>query len=268
MVTETVNGMPAAMFGKAARKHQPGELRTVNGVEQIWEPCQRCNGTGNFPSPVEGGRCFACPRDARNNTLGGSWVDVADFERRKHNRELAAARRERKAREFAEKLPALIEAFLAEHPQLVMLTKLADYSGVLGDMRRTLETRGMLSQSQVDYATKLVARELADAETAAYREAGRRAEVSEPLGEVGERITIEGVITWFKHDVYAVTPWKDAYSTVMIIKTDRGAARWKASSTLDIEVGQTIKIKATVKDLTVNDSSRITTVVTRGKILD
>lgn len=268
MVTETVNGMPAAMFGEAARKHQPGELRTVNGVEQIWEACQRCGGTGNYPSPVDGGRCFTCPRDARNNTLGGSWVDVADFERRKHNRELAAARRERKAREFAEKLPALIEAFLAEHPQLAMITKLADYSGVLGDMRRTLETRGMLSQAQVDYATKLVARELADAETAAYREAGRRAEVSEPLGEVGERITIEGVITWFKRDTFNPTPWVTTDTTVLIVKTDTGAARWKASAFLDIEVGQTIKIKATVKDLTVNDSGRITTVVTRGKILD
>jgi len=172
------------------------------------------------------------------------------------------------AREFAEKLPALIETFLAEHPQLAMLTKLADYSGVLGDMRRTLETKGMLSEPQVRYATMLVEREVRDAEVAAYREAGRMAEVSEPLGEVGERITVEGVITWFKHDSFNPTPWVTTDTTVMIIKTDTGAARWKASAFLDIEVGQTIKVKATVKDITVNDSGRITTVVTRGKILD
>ena len=268
MVTETVNGMPAAMFGPAARKAEHGATRTVRGVEQIFEACQRCGGTGNYPSSVDGGRCFGCPRDSRGNTLGGEWVDLADYNRRKHNRELAAARRERKAREFAEKLPALIEAFLTQHPQLAMLTKLADYSGVLGDMRGTLERKGTLSGAQIDYATKLIARAVADAEVAAYREADRMTEVSEPLGEVGERIEIDGVITWVKHDTADVTPWRTVDTTTMIIKTDTGAARWRASAYLNVEVGQPLKFKATVKDLTVNDSGRITTVVTRGKILE
>lgn len=236
-----------------------GETRTDrDSVEWIFEGCGRCDGTGHYSyNPLDGTRCFDC-RGKR-----GFWVTKADHDRRKHNRELAAARRakkfaaeqaEREARTAAEaaELPGKIAAVITAHPVLAGLLRLDSYDGFLGSLRKQLEEKGTLSERQIAAAVKVL---------------GQRAEqVEAPIGDIGDRREFTGKVVWFRHDLN-IHSFHEAYTTTMIIVTDEGAIRWKSSKELNLTQGETITIKATVKAHEVGKNERIITVVTRGQIV-
>lgn len=246
-------------------KHpEAGEIRTgKDGVEYIFEACLRCGGTGyTCFTWVDGGRCFSCPVWKDGTPTGGRWVEKADFDRRAHNRDLAAARRERKAAAEAAELPGKITAFVVANPIMVELLKLEDYSGILGSFRSQLEKKGALSDKQVAVATKIL---IENAEREAHAENDRRNRVEGPIGEIGERREFTGKVVFVDTKLDIFKPY-EAYKTFMIVATDEGAIKWQASKELDVVRGQEITLTATVKSHDVDKNDRIITVVTRGKI--
>lgn len=144
--------------------------------------------------------------------------------------------------------------------------------GVLSDLARKVRQYGSFaSEKQAKLLVRLVHElEAAEAETAkreAERAAKAAARTNAAIGEIGERRDFEGTVRWFEHytDFYGYT---EKTSTVMIIDTPEGTVKWKASSHIELEKGQTVKIKATVKEHSIYDRTQeITTVVTRGKVL-
>ena len=177
---------------------QPGDIRTIDGVEMIFEACGRCGGSGCYgPMSVDGGICFECR--VYSPALGyfgygGRWVTKADYDRRAHNRDLAAARRERKAAEAEAAIPARIAALVQAHPLLAdMFAEGRDYSGIVGDMRGRFERGTELSAKQIAFAEKLITEE----REAAAAEAAKPEVVPAPLGRVA--ITGEIISAKFRH---------------------------------------------------------------------
>lgn len=246
------------------KRPEVGEIRTdANGVEHIFEACDRCGGTGYTVFVwVDGGRCFSCPVWENGTPTGGRWVKKADFDRRAKARATYAKNQQRKADELAAALPGKITALIVAHPILAELLKLEDYSGLLGSFRSQLEKKGALSDKQIALVKKIV---IEDAERQAHAENERRGRVEGPIGDIGERRDFTGKIVWFLNELNPFS-YHESYTTVMIIATDEGAIKWKSSKELDVQLGQQVTVKATVKEHSVDKNSRIITVVTRGKL--
>jgi hypothetical protein len=258
------------------------ETREVDGVvTHALNPCSRCGGSGHYSyNPVDGTRCFGC------RGRKGTWVDVEEYLRLARNRAKAAAARKRKAaRDAAERearIPRLHAELTEAHPLLAELTYLGNvnyddaagpvnYGGILGSLRGKLEEYGSLSDKQIALAEKIIRedmdREVRRAERAAKAKADAEARTNAAIGEVGDRRDFEGTVRWFEHyeGSYGYTT---TYSTVIIIDTPEGTVKWTASKWIDLEKGQPLKLKATVKEHSIYDRTQeITTVVTRGKLL-
>jgi hypothetical protein len=236
-----------------------GEIRpNAEGVEYIFEACGRCDGTGHYSfNPLDGTRCFDC-RGRR-----GHWVTKADHDRRKHNRELAAKRREAKAAAQAAELPRKIAATIEANPILAELLKLDDYSGILGSFRSQLENKGTLSDKQIALARRIL---IESAERQAHAENERRGRVEGPIGEIGDRREFTGKVLYVDHKLDTFKRY-EAYKTFMIVATNEGAIKWQASKYIAVERGEQITIKATVKAHDADKQDRIITVVTKGTVL-
>lgn len=251
----------------AYQRPEIGEMRLIDGVEHVFEECGRCGGTGyTVFRNVDGGVCFDC-RATFNGRLigrGGFWVNKADHDRRAKRRAADAERREEKTAREAAELPGKIIAFIQAHPLMAELLKLEDYSGFLGNLRSQLEKRGSLSDAQVASATRILTERAERAAAKAKRDAER---VDAPIGEIGERREFTGTVVWFDHCLDTFS-YYEKYDTVMIIATAEGAIKWKASKYIELERGQQITIKATVKKHDADKQDRIITVVTRGQILN
>lgn len=244
-----------------------GEIRVIEGVEKVFEFCTRCGGTGYVVyRHVDGGVCFDCRATFQGRLIGrgGYWVNKATVDRREQRRAADQARAERKAAENAAALPGKIAATIKATPILAELLKLEDYSGFLGSLRSQLENKGELSAAQTASAVKILTERAERIAAKAKRDAER---VDAPIGEIGERREFTGTVVWFDHQLDNFKPY-EAYNTVMIIVTDEGAIKWKASKYLALEQGQQITIKATVKSHDADKQDRIITVVTRGQIID
>lgn len=143
---------------------------------------------------------------------------------------------------------------------------------VLSDLARKVRQYGSFaSEKQAKLLVKLVGElETAEAETAkrdAERDAKAAARTNAAIGEVGDRRDFTGTVRWFDHfeSNYGYTP---KTCTVIILDTPEGTVKWTASNYIELENGQEITIKATVKEHSIYDRTQeITTVVTRGKIL-
>lgn len=258
------------------------ETRVHGGVEQALNPCSRCQGTGHYSfNPVDGTRCFGC-RGSR-----GTWVEVDEYLRLARNRAKARAARQRKAaREAAERearIPRLHAELTEAHPLLAELTYLGNvnyddnvgpvnYGGILGSLRGKLEDYGSLSERQIALAEKVIRedmdRQVQREERARQAKADAQARVNAAIGEVGERREFEGTVRWakvYEGNGYGYTA---SYYTVIIFDTAEGTVKWNASGSREMEKGQAIKIKATIKEHSIYDrTEEITTVVTRGKFL-
>lgn len=144
--------------------------------------------------------------------------------------------------------------------------------GVLSELAHKVRQYGSFaSERQAALLVRLVGElEAAETETAkreAERAAKAAARVNAAIGEIGDRREFEGTVRWFDHfeSHYGYTP---KTCTVMILDTPEGTVKWAASSRIELEKGQTVKIKATVKEHSIYDrTEEITTVVTRGKLL-
>jgi hypothetical protein len=239
------------------------ETRTnANGVEVIFEACGRCGGTGAFgPMVVFGGQCFDCQGKC------GTWVTLADHNRRKHNRELAAARRARKAAAFAQDAAARQADLVAAHPLLAdMFAEGRNYAGIVGEMRGTFERLGKLTEKQIAFAEKLITRERAFAESEEVRKAAKVEKIvaSGPIGEVGQRRDFTGTVRW-------TGQYSNAFNgyTVVVFETAEGTVKLTLSRLVRFEKDATITFKATIKAHTeyARDES-ITTEVFRAKFAD
>lgn len=248
----------------------------ADGTIEVFETCGKCGGSGTYPSSLWEGACTMCMRYGKYS--GGHWTSREDYNRRAHNRELAAARRTRKAQAEAAVKPARDAALHAElaatHPLLAELTYLGNvnfdpevgplnYAGILGDLRHKLETYGSLSQRQTELAEKIVREGMERQARADERAAARQVEAAtRPNGfiaEVGERREFTGTVRLAK-----LIDGDYGCSTLLVLDTPEGTVKWFATGARDWEPGQTITIKATVKaHETYNGTCQ--TVVTRGK---
>lgn len=142
----------------------------------------------------------------------------------------------------------------------------------IADLARKVRQYGSFaSEKQAKLLVRLVNElEAAEAETAkreAERAAKAAARTNAAIGEIGERRDFTGTVRWFDHfeSNYGYTP---KTCTVMILDTPEGTVKWTASNRIELERGQQITIKATVKEHSIYDRTQeITTVVTRGKVL-
>lgn len=168
-----------------------------------------------------------------------------------------AARRAEKAAERREAqsaaqqaLEAQRQAFESTHGDLIPLMQgYADENSVLADMLGHFESRGVLSDRQVEFAQKIIAhierRAKWQDEAQALSDAGVRA----PEG----RVTVEGVVRAIKSYEYEGAYGYGTQALVkMLVVTDEG---WKAWSTVPrsidgVEVGDRVRMVAT---LTVTD---------------
>lgn len=132
-------------------------------------------------------------------------------------------------------------------------------------MRKARKSGGKISQKQVEFAARLVA-ELIEAEaTTAEREAKRAeeraAEVNAPIGEVGERRDFTGEVVWAKDVANEFDPY-GGDKTIMGIRTAEGMIKWFASKVIEVERGDKISFRATVKEHSIYNGE-ISTVVQR-----
>lgn len=260
------------------------ETRETNGVvTHALNPCSRCGGSGHYSyNPLDGTVCFKC-RGGR-----GEWVEAAEYLRLARNRAKARVARERKAaREAAERearIPRLHAELTEAHPLLAELTYLGNvnyddnvgpvnYGGLLGSLRGKLEQYGSLSDKQIALAEKVIREDMdrqVQREARAARVAAEAAaRVNAAIGEVGDRREFEGTVRWSKVNETTGYGYSSvSYYTTIIIETPEGTVKWNASGSYELDNGQPIKIKATVKEHSIYDRTQeITTVVTRGKIL-
>jgi hypothetical protein len=228
---------------------EPGEVRTgKDGVEYIFETCLRCGGTGHFSyNPMDGTICFGC-RGHR-----GQWVEKADHDRRAANRVKAAAARERKAARFAAALPGKIVALVAAHPLLAELLYRVDttdhtaYAGILGDLLRTLESKGALSVKQIELAERLIREDYEEQAKTEAVDAERAAEVAAALPVPTGRIEVEGEVLTVKDYENEHNP-RGGLIFKMLVLGDDG---WKVWGTVPRSIspdrGDRVKFTATVK---------------------
>lgn len=265
MVEHFIGPVRAELFVK---QYEDGERRLVGGVEKIWVPCWKCGGTRRFPSTLDNAWCWGC-RVADGST-GGKWLTRAELAQRDHERELRAARRDRKAAERAAELPRKIEALVQAYPLLAELTYLDDYAGILGSMRLALESYGELSAKQVAFAEKLI-REGMDRAAQAERVAVERAaeaagRVNAHFGEVGERFTKSCPVTG-KVRVQHEMDGDYGMRTLLVIDTPRGTVKWTASRLFGELRGTEVTLTGTVKKHEIRDGEA-QTVLTRCSLLD
>lgn len=260
------------------------EVRETGGVvTHALNPCHRCGGSGHYSyNPLDGTVCFGC-RGRR-----GEWVEVGEYLRLARNRAKARVARERKAAEEAAARPAkeaALHAALTEaHPLLAELTYLGNinyddnvgplnYGGILGSLRGKLEQYGSLSDKQIALAEKIIredmGRQVQREERAARVAAEAATRVNAAIGEVGDRREFTGTVRWSKvNESDGFGNRAVSYYTTIIVDTPEGTLKWNASGVHDLENGQPVKLKATVKEHSIYDRTQeITTVVTRGKIL-
>jgi muconolactone delta-isomerase len=261
MVEHLINGVPARLFVKV---HEAGEVRVSGGVEYVWMPCWKCNGTAHYPSLQDYSYCWGCRTPT--GASGGKWMTQAELAQRDHERELREARRDRKAAEHAAELPRKIAALVDAHPLLAELTYLPDFDGIFGDLRRTLESYGELSAKQVALAEKLI-REGMDRAVEAERVAVERAaeaadRVNAHFGEVKERLVVTGKVRvqWEIDGDYGVR-------TLLVIDTPRGTVKWVASRCFPELRGSEITLRGTVKEHGTRDGEA-QTMLTRCTVLD
>lgn len=147
----------------------------------------------------------------------------------------------------------------------------------LRDIAHKAYQYSFLSEKQAALVTRLVAElETAELEQSLRdekRAAEKAARPNAAIGEIGERLDFTGTIVWCDDFVNDFDPNGGMY-TIMIIATAEGTVKWKASKLIDVDRGDTVTFKATVKahELytpkggTEADAS-ITTVVQRLKFL-
>lgn len=142
----------------------------------------------------------------------------------------------------------------------------------LTDLAYKARKYGSASDKQLAFAARLVDEleqaEAATAQREAKRAAERAARVNAAIGEVGDRRPFTGIVRWFDHfeSSYGYTP---KTCTVIILDTAEGTVKWTASNYIELERGQQLTFKATVKAHDVYEQTgEITTIVTRGKLVD
>lgn len=132
-------------------------------------------------------------------------------------------------------------------------------------MRKARTYGGDISDKQVSFAARLVV-ELIEAEAiTAERDAKRAevkaAEVNAPIGEVGERRDFTGEVIWAKDVANEFDPY-GGDKTIMGIRTAEGVVKWFASKVIEVERGDKISFRATVKEHSIYNGE-ISTVVQR-----
>jgi hypothetical protein len=229
--------------------------------------CHRCGGAGGADQwKRTGWTCYNC-----GGTGNKGWIDRKVYTAEKivkldEAKEKAAAKREAKIKARRD---ANIDAFKAEHPDLVAgIAELKDHSHILADFCRTIEQRGSLSERQIAFGLELIvsvrediARDKAEAE-----EKARRIDASSHItGKVGDRLVIKGVVldTFSGPGGFRGNGW-----TLTKIDTDDGlVVFWGSLHTAgpdDFEVyagkGDTVELKATIKEFSERDGEKQTTV--------
>jgi hypothetical protein len=261
MVQHTINGVPAELFVKI---HEAGETRMIGGVEHVWVPCWKCNGTAHYPSLLDYSWCWGC-RTA-TGASGGAWMTHEQIAKCDHERELREARRERREAAKLAALPGKIAALVDAHPLLAELTYLPDYSGTLGSLALDLLHKGEMSPRQIEFAEKLIRegmRHAADAEEQARQRAEEAAgRVNAHFGTVGERLEVTGTVRvqWEIDGDYGVR-------TLLVIDTERGTVKWTASRCFPELRGTVISLRGTVKEHATRDGE-CQTVLTRCTVRD
>lgn len=244
-----------------------GAAHTHNGVDYVFETCHRCGGTGEYSfNPMHGTTCFGCSGGR------GRWVTKADSDRRARNRELDAARRERKARAFEAGAAARWNALVDAHPLLAELSYRlntvpgAAYGGILGELLGKFERFGSLSEEQIAFAEKLIrddmAAEVELERRAAEKRAAQAVRVNAAIGEEGDRLDFTGTVRFTTEGSNAFGGW-----TLIVIDTPDGAVKWFASGHWDLARGETVTLRATVKEHEIR-GGEIFTKVTRGKLAE
>jgi hypothetical protein len=268
---------------KFYHRHDHACERPVKGVHGIkgdrgliteLATCHRCGGAGGADQwKRTGWTCYNC-----GGTGNKGWIDRKVYTAEKiakldEAKEKAAAKREAKIKAGRD---ANIDAFKDEHPDLVAgIAELKDHSHILADFCRTIEQRGSLSERQIAFGLELIvsvrediARDKAEAE-----EKARRIDASSHItGEVGDRLVIKGVVldTFSGPGGFRGNGW-----TLTKIDTDDGLVVFWGSLHVagpdDFEVyagkGDTVELKATIKEFSERDGEKQTT-VNRPKIIN
>lgn len=132
-------------------------------------------------------------------------------------------------------------------------------------MAKARKYGGDISDKQVSFAARLVAElieaEAITAERDAQRAEEKAAEVNAPIGEIGERRDFTGEVIWAKDVPNEFDPY-GGDKTIMGIRTPEGVVKWFASKLIEVERGDTISFKATVKEHSIYNGE-ISTVIWR-----
>lgn len=227
----------------------------------VRDRCHRCGGPGRIEAyrHVEGGICFRC--NGAQLEPEARRVPLYTAERlAKLN--ATAERKAGRLRDKAEAARAQAEAetgarrvaFEAEHAELLAWLRGAgagrdgDFTryrdGFLGDMLRRAETEAQWSDAQFLALDKAYARALAEAE---------RAKSSRFVGAIGERLEITVTAereAEYQRRTFGFSYSGDGFETVYIatLRDERGNAFVVKSPSLRFAVGDTEKIRGTVKD--------------------
>ena len=258
--------------------------------------CQRCGGNGIIPhfGHIDGGVCWECGGSGRS-TDHPFKVYTPEYEKKLE--EQRAKREAKRIAKMKDEAPERNAEILAKHgfnengETFVILGNTFEIKDELkaagckfdyvlgwhspkmldGHNLLKLTAEDVFEKNAIDTYIQTTERDadVMDKIKAANDELARRNDTSEYIGEIGKRMELTLTLerrTWFETESYAgygmTTTWihcfKDEHGNVLV---------WKTSNCLDIEEGETIKCKATIKDHSVYRNKK-QTLITRLKVLD
>jgi len=268
-------------------RHDHACERPVKGVHSIkgdrgliteLATCHRCGGAGGADKwKRTGWTCYNC-----GGTGNKGWRDRKVYTAEKIVKldEALLKSRERRAAKIKAKRDATIEGFKADHPTFMaaLIAEVGRVDGccyTLRDMLHKVEEHGSLTDRQIDFAESLIseARDSREAARIEAEEKARRIDASSHItGEVGDRLVIKGVVldTFSGPGGFRGNGW-----TLTKIDTDDGLVVFWGSLHIagpdDFEVyaakGDTVELKATIKEFSERDGEKQTT-VNRPKIIN
>jgi hypothetical protein len=197
------------------------------------ETCYRCGGSGRYPSSRYNGECLKCHAQGRVKVTAKIFTGeaLAAHQARKEKREAAKeAKRQAEQAAKAAELEAKKLAFSGQFPGLIDSMR-SQTDPFLSSLLDQFDAHGSLTERQVEAAQRKLT-ELANPVT------------SNHLGTVGERQEFTLTVTY-------ATWWEGKFgctSLITFVDTDGNRLSWKASGIPQLERGDVVQGRATVKE--------------------
>jgi hypothetical protein len=216
---------------------------TIDGILHVFETCDRCGGSGQYPSPAWQGVCLGC------NGKGGKWAKYDNVIKRAARNAAAAKRADAKSAAKAVAAASASAAFLASKPADEVALVQASEHHIAQDILSKLNTYGSVSEAQWALALKVSTEAIERA--AAHAAAQASAQAAGHLGNIGDKVELDVTVTRvssFETQSFNGFSMETKYVIAMVTAQGHELNTFTNGAFVDVaEEGAQLRIKATVK---------------------